>query len=749
MIPNNLLDIKTEGNISGEHISMTIDEDSLQHIMSVLTDLYSDTAMACIREYSTNARDAQIEAGHDGPIDITLPSMMLPVFKVRDYGKGLSLDDIRNVYSKYGASTKRESNGFNGMLGLGAKSALTYTSSFTVASVNGGYRHVVEVGRDEDGGGYMNIVDSFPSDEPSGVEVQIPVASANIGSFVNKINSFFEWWDEGTFRINGQDNTPNRRRTLTSLDYSDKVFIDLTANGSWYNGNARGGDRFIMGGVSYPSPFENILHVGGVVYFAEIGELTFSPSRESLLTNSSNLAVRDKIAEGLRSNVIAQVSKEIDKCKTLASAYHAWSNYSDSLIHPILGSNAANIIKHNGESLTNFSDLFSPFSKAGDPNMWIKHSTVRGGTHSQFHRLGGTTSRSTWGVDKIITGMSGASIIVHSAPDSSKNASGTLTADRGLTHLGHNDKGYIMTNLESDDPYVKPIIEAFGSDVIVMDWSDIRKASREYLALNRTNGQVHKTPKAVKKADEFDVMDGLTWSYRISTVIDTVPSDGAGVVYLNRGFPNSKSSFLWGDSQEERARAVNNLRASSGMKFVIIPVSDHEAFKKAHPKAIHYNDLVRHIYGPEAFVKLKDAIEKRFSRSFTDDEIYGAIRNKDENNLDWPTSRAFDCIKAVHNYGGVDDPRFAEVVDAASAASKYLNVIDQNTPRGLAERRIFEKYVEDEIAKADKADQTVPVIIGEMKRDYPLLGVSDNVRHPKELALYINVVYAKSIDKAN
>ena len=160
MIPNNLLDIKTEGNISGEHISMTIDEGSLQHIMSVLTDLYSDTAMACIREYSTNARDAQIEAGHDGPIDITLPSMLLPVFKVRDYGKGLSLDDIRNVYSKYGASTKRESNGFNGMLGLGAKSALTYTSSFTVVSVNGGYRHVVEVGRDEDGGGYMNIIDS-------------------------------------------------------------------------------------------------------------------------------------------------------------------------------------------------------------------------------------------------------------------------------------------------------------------------------------------------------------------------------------------------------------------------------------------------------------------------------------------------------------------------------------------------------------------------------------------------------------
>lgn len=749
MIPNNLLDIKTEGNISGEHISMTIDEGSLQHIMSVLTDLYSDTAMACIREYSTNARDAQIEAGHDGPIDITLPSMLLPVFKVRDYGKGLSLDDIRNVYSKYGASTKRESNGFNGMLGLGAKSALTYTSSFTVVSVNGGYRHVVEVGRDEDGGGYMNIIDSSPTSDHSGVEVQIPVASANIGSFVNKINSFFEWWDEGTFRINGQDNTPNRRRALNSLDYSDKVFIDLTSQGLWSSDTASGRDRFIMGGVSYPSPFDNILHTGAVVYFAEMGELTFSPSRESLLTNSSNRAVRDKIAEGLRSNVITQVRKEINKCKSLASAYHAWSNYSDSLIHPVLGNSAANLIEHNGEPLTNFSALFYLFPKTGDPNMWINYSNVVGDDYNQFCRLGGTTSTSTWGADRIIAGLSSASIIVHSAPDSSKHASGTTTANRGLYHLGHNGKRYIVTNLKSDSPEIEPIIKAFGSDVIVMHWSDIRKASREYLALNRTNGQVSKPPKAVKKADEFDVMDGLTWSYRISTAVDTVPSDGTGVVYLNRGFPNSKSSFLWGESQEERAKMVNNFRASSGMKFVIIPESDHEAFKKAHPKAIHYNDLVRHTYGPEAFTKLKDAIEKKFSRSFTDDEIYGAIRNKDDNNLDWGTTRTFDCIKGVHKYSEVDDPRFAEVVDAASAASKYQVVIEQNIPRPPVPRRIFEKYVEDEIAKADKVDRTVPVIISEMKADYPLLEVYENIRHPKELALYINVVYAKSADKTN
>ena len=75
-----------------------------------MIDLYSDPELAVIREYSTNAFDAHIEAGVTRPIEITTPTHLCPFFKVRDYGFGLDVEDIREIYSQYGASTKRESD---------------------------------------------------------------------------------------------------------------------------------------------------------------------------------------------------------------------------------------------------------------------------------------------------------------------------------------------------------------------------------------------------------------------------------------------------------------------------------------------------------------------------------------------------------------------------------------------------------------------------------------------------------------
>jgi len=38
-----------------------------------------------VREYSTNAKDSQVEAGVTKPFDVQLPSVNNPMFKIRDY----------------------------------------------------------------------------------------------------------------------------------------------------------------------------------------------------------------------------------------------------------------------------------------------------------------------------------------------------------------------------------------------------------------------------------------------------------------------------------------------------------------------------------------------------------------------------------------------------------------------------------------------------------------------------------------
>src|SRR5688572_13936905 len=96
--------ISLTGDLGGEKVAMTFDEKSLAHLQSLFIDMYSDRELAAIREYSTNALDAHVQAGNTAPIEVFTPSALSPYFRVVDHGVGLSIDDIKDMYSKYGAS---------------------------------------------------------------------------------------------------------------------------------------------------------------------------------------------------------------------------------------------------------------------------------------------------------------------------------------------------------------------------------------------------------------------------------------------------------------------------------------------------------------------------------------------------------------------------------------------------------------------------------------------------------------------
>ena len=91
------------------------------HLMTILRDtLYSDKVLAVLREYSSNAWDAHREAGKPTlPIKITMPTDMEPTLSIRDWGLGLSPVDVFEVFTQYGASTKRDNDNAVGMLGIG------------------------------------------------------------------------------------------------------------------------------------------------------------------------------------------------------------------------------------------------------------------------------------------------------------------------------------------------------------------------------------------------------------------------------------------------------------------------------------------------------------------------------------------------------------------------------------------------------------------------------------------------------
>lgn len=327
--------IQTKGVLGGEKIALSIDLDSMKFIMQQLTDLYSDPALAVIREYSTNAADSHVEAGTTLPIEISTPNRMSPYFKVRDYGIGLDDVGIRDTYSKYGASTKRDTDSQVGMLGFGCKSGLTYTDQVLISSWKDGKAYSAILKRDADGSASIQIVDIRDSSEPTGVEITIMVKDQY--EFNEKISEFYKFWQPGTVIVNGT--------APTGFKGMEKI-----AEGIYYDPERRG-DYVVMGNVPYRTNIPSQLtrssyrYNFSIVVIAPVGSVDFPPSREELQMTPRTKAFLTDAGSRFDKALVAKVEKDIAQAaspsKAVASAYE-WKNR--------LGANCPGL-KYNGKDI--------------------------------------------------------------------------------------------------------------------------------------------------------------------------------------------------------------------------------------------------------------------------------------------------------------------------------------------------------------------------------------------------------------
>ena len=304
--------------MSGEKIAMGIRVEDMSHIMGVMTDLYKNRLLAVIREYSTNAWDAHREASVSLPIEVTLPSNFAPFLKIRDYGCGLDADDIRQVYSQYGRSTKRGTNDQVGMLGLGCKSALTYTSQFTVASVKDGRRVTVLVARDEEGAGTMQILGDEATDEANGTEVIVAIRRDDLQRAANEAAEFFAYWTPGAVLVNGQ---PPKR--FEGLKLSDSIYLIENSRES----------KIVMGNVAYPATIPlGINAVASVVAFVPIGTVKPTPAREALMDTTNTKQTIERIVKEFHGSIEGAIQRAVDRAATPQDALRAITRWEPYLL---------------------------------------------------------------------------------------------------------------------------------------------------------------------------------------------------------------------------------------------------------------------------------------------------------------------------------------------------------------------------------------------------------------------------------
>lgn len=256
----------------------------------ILSNLYSDKIRAIIRELSCNAYDAHIAAGKsEDPIEVWLPTENEPYFKVKDKGLGLTEEDMYEIYTNVGESTKEDSNDQTGALGLGTKSPLYYADAFTVESIKDGFKKTytcflqdgfptilkLPAMNEEKGEPYED--GAVPTDEENGVTVIVP--TSDIQYFNESASEIYR-----PFSVK-----PIIRRSSSS--YTELKYEVLEEGENWKELIFNYTTLVRYGNIEYPlntdmlasfSYEERRFMEDGFVVDMPLGTLDIAPSREAL-----------------------------------------------------------------------------------------------------------------------------------------------------------------------------------------------------------------------------------------------------------------------------------------------------------------------------------------------------------------------------------------------------------------------------------------------------------------------------------
>ncbi len=259
--------------------------------------LYANKIRAIIRELSCNAVDSHVAAGkQETPFDVHLPNQLEPWFAIRDYGTGLSHEQVTNIYTTYFESTKTDSNAFIGALGLGSKSPFSYTDNFTVTAIKDGVKGIYTAFINDQGVPSIALMMQEETTDPAGVEVKFSVNERwDFDKFYQEARIVYKHFSQRPV-ISGHIDFKFVDAEYESKDIIPGVHALKNVNSS----------VAIMGNIVYPIDIPKadsslgdlrvLLSCGLEIHFG-IGELDFQASREGLSYIPQTVAaIKDKLA---------------------------------------------------------------------------------------------------------------------------------------------------------------------------------------------------------------------------------------------------------------------------------------------------------------------------------------------------------------------------------------------------------------------------------------------------------------------
>jgi hypothetical protein len=247
--------------------------------------LYANKIKAIIRELSCNAVDSHVAAGKaDVPFEVHMPNSLDPYFSIRDFGTGLSHEQVTQIYTTYFESTKTASNEFIGALGLGSKSPFSYTDNFTVTAIKDGTKGIYSAFINGEGVPSIALMMTEETDEPSGVEIKFSVNDRyDFSKFRDEAQSVYQYFKLQPV-VTGDSNFTIPKLEYETVDLIQGVHVRAASRQYRHYSVA------VMGNIAYPIEVPNSKQLGSLASMLEcgleihfgIGEVDFQASREGL-----------------------------------------------------------------------------------------------------------------------------------------------------------------------------------------------------------------------------------------------------------------------------------------------------------------------------------------------------------------------------------------------------------------------------------------------------------------------------------
>lgn len=345
----NPLDIQTDGKT----IKMGLSPDSQSMIFEMFTNsMYQNPIGSIVREIASNCFDSHVEAGTELPSNPVIIKKTYDKVANQHYisffdnGVGMSPERVENIYGMYFNSTKRSGNDQIGGFGIGGKSPLAYTDTFSVITRYNGieYQYIIFKGKESP---EIKDFTEMSTKKKNGTEVRIPIHSTDISRFQYEIKRQLYYFENIVYV--GFDNDEELN---TYNIYKGKHFL--------YRGDGYESQIHVcLGKVAYKisysdlgiNSYDNNISIG--LKF-DIGELTVTPNRESLQYNNETIEIiKDKL-ELAKQEIIDLLSKQYDNVQTLEQYYYSLNNFGYLSFKDQSSLYVGNIVDRKEISFNNF-----------------------------------------------------------------------------------------------------------------------------------------------------------------------------------------------------------------------------------------------------------------------------------------------------------------------------------------------------------------------------------------------------------